>query len=455
LDPITLTVIATLTLLGGGFALYKTKPEVFAKIPGLGKLAGPRAITLDATLPDAGKQEVIAAIMTSKSAAQLQPVAQKYAAYPWASFELRYRAWELDGSKGAAPQPPVGGGVSVPEVMPGSAASAAQAAANPQTAADLAAQAAAMAAQAAHGGAPAYTPVTVPQNVPVPAGPPPAMAGVPQPPFDLSAASQHGAWQTDSAYIRAYQSALTYLAVRDGQPAWNPGGVDGKYGPHTGAAVLAFQRAKGLSADGECGRDCAAALAAAIGGSQTAGAQMTGAQGGYATAATMPMAQPSMQEHVAGGTQSVDRGSAGGRASAQEGVAGAPAAAPAGPFRRFAPSAEALRDAGFDEPVAGDNPTPNAVVHAAAGTRPAGTPFVRIRSTDKVYPRTIATIGTGSDRAGTSAIKHLVDINPHLAPTGIISQLTSGMEVNVPQSWAAPLKARGFAVFTDDGKEFG
>lgn len=40
----------------------------------------------------------------------------------------------------------------------------------------------------------------------------------------------------------------------------NPGVLDGKYGAHTAAAVTAFQRAKGLMADGEVGPQTAQAL---------------------------------------------------------------------------------------------------------------------------------------------------------------------------------------------------
>ncbi|MBD2702185.1 peptidoglycan-binding protein [Spirosoma sp. BT702] len=40
----------------------------------------------------------------------------------------------------------------------------------------------------------------------------------------------------------------------------NPGDIDGKYGPHTIAAVVAFQRLQGLVADGEVGEETATAL---------------------------------------------------------------------------------------------------------------------------------------------------------------------------------------------------
>lgn len=102
------------------------------------------------------------------------------------------------------------------------------------------------------------------------AGSPPA--GVPSPPFNLTYPGA-GAWQHDAAYIHAYQSALTFLAWKTSTPAWDPGGIDGKYGPHTAAAVSAFQSAKGLTVDGECGASTAAALTAALSTAQGSSAQ--------------------------------------------------------------------------------------------------------------------------------------------------------------------------------------
>ena len=103
-----------------------------------------------------------------------------------------------------------------------------------------------------------------------PAVPPPkiiyAPPGVqtPQPPFDLSGAVATGAWQHNAGYIRQYQGALTYLAGKENLPALDPQGVDGIFGPHTMAAVKAFQTEHSLVVDGEAGKNTASALALAV-----------------------------------------------------------------------------------------------------------------------------------------------------------------------------------------------
>lgn len=57
----------------------------------------------------------------------------------------------------------------------------------------------------------------------------------------------------DPAIVRKIQLALEEVHI-------DTGGVDGKYGPKTTAAVAAFQRKKGLVVDGEVGPQTAAAL---------------------------------------------------------------------------------------------------------------------------------------------------------------------------------------------------
>jgi hypothetical protein len=73
-----------------------------------------------------------------------------------------------------------------------------------------------------------------------------------------------GAYKSNAAYIKRYQAALTYLAQRD--PAYDPGGVDGKFGPNTAAAVKRFQFDHNLAPiDGFAGAATAAALDLATG----------------------------------------------------------------------------------------------------------------------------------------------------------------------------------------------
>jgi cytoskeletal protein RodZ len=57
--------------------------------------------------------------------------------------------------------------------------------------------------------------------------------------------------------VQALQQALKTLG-------YDPGAIDGDYGPATQAAVVAFQTAEGLSADGVAGPETLTALAAAL-----------------------------------------------------------------------------------------------------------------------------------------------------------------------------------------------
>jgi|HubBroStandDraft_3_1064219.scaffolds.fasta_scaffold00119_16 peptidoglycan hydrolase-like protein with peptidoglycan-binding domain len=76
-----------------------------------------------------------------------------------------------------------------------------------------------------------------------------------------------GAWKTSAAWILKYQTALTFLSKSKSKPAWDPKGVDGKFGPNTQAAVLAFQKdhPTNLKADGQCGTQTAASIDAELG----------------------------------------------------------------------------------------------------------------------------------------------------------------------------------------------
>ena len=59
-------------------------------------------------------------------------------------------------------------------------------------------------------------------------------------------------------------SAVRRLQQQLESEGFDPGGVDGKFGPRTQAAVMAFQRAKGLRVDGSVGENTSAALRRAL-----------------------------------------------------------------------------------------------------------------------------------------------------------------------------------------------
>ncbi len=129
-------------------------------------------------------------------------------------------------------------------------------------------------------------------NPPVAPSPTPAPAPG-QHPSPVSPYPGAGAYASNGAYITRYQNALQWLSQTQGQAAWDPKGVDGKYGPNTSAAVKAFQTAHGLTADGAAGADTAAALDVAMGYSAPAPAPApAAAPAAAATTAQAPGAMP-------------------------------------------------------------------------------------------------------------------------------------------------------------------
>jgi peptidoglycan hydrolase-like protein with peptidoglycan-binding domain len=79
------------------------------------------------------------------------------------------------------------------------------------------------------------------------------------------------------------------------QLGFDPNGVDGVYGPGTQAAVIAFQKAKGLTPDGICGPNTMAALqsSAAVAGANVSAATPS-ASAATAPAASLPPCNPTV-----------------------------------------------------------------------------------------------------------------------------------------------------------------
>lgn len=110
---------------------------------------------------------------------------------------------------------------------------------------------------------PGAPPAAPPAPADVPAGPP---LGLMLPPAPIGPSPGTGAWQTNKQFITRYQTSLTYLAHVLGHPAWDTGGIDGRFGPKTGAAVTAFQRDNHLTPiDGKVGTVTSSAIDALVG----------------------------------------------------------------------------------------------------------------------------------------------------------------------------------------------
>jgi peptidoglycan hydrolase-like protein with peptidoglycan-binding domain len=129
-----------------------------------------------------------------------------------------------------------------------------------------AATAAAIDAELGYSVAPAPSPAPAPITPAVVVQPAtPTTPAVLQQPAPVSPYPGPGAYQSNAAYIMRYQAALTFLAHAAGIAAWDPQGIDGKFGPNTQNAVKAFQSSHGLSpVDGECGAATAASLDTAV-----------------------------------------------------------------------------------------------------------------------------------------------------------------------------------------------
>jgi len=149
--------------------------------------------------------------------------------------------WFLTQKPATAPSPPAGG--AAPPPSPGSvAATVATMIGQPPLAHDPP-------------GPVVATPAAPPNLQPPP--------GVPRPPFNLTYPGS-GAWSSNHTFVATYQAALRFISWATGNASLDPGSVDGNYGPATKAAVQAFQKSAGLTADGQAGATTALALAQAV-----------------------------------------------------------------------------------------------------------------------------------------------------------------------------------------------
>ena len=82
------------------------------------------------------------------------------------------------------------------------------------------------------------------------------------------------------------------------QLGFDPNGVDGIYGPGTEAAIIAFQKAKGLTPDGICGPNTMAALqsSAAVAGANVSATTAAATASVAATATSLPPCNPTASQ---------------------------------------------------------------------------------------------------------------------------------------------------------------
>ena len=79
--------------------------------------------------------------------------------------------------------------------------------------------------------------------------------------------------------------------------------------------------------------------------------------------------------------------------------------------------------------------------------RPRPATYVVLRPSDRVWPETLAKIGSGNRKN----LSQLVALNPHLvsSSSGVWQHLVPGDEVCIPPAWVDNMRARGFLVKSD------
>jgi len=129
--------------------------------------------------------------------------------------------------------------------------------------------------------------------------------------MNSTAASQQSiqAMQKDPQWVRQVQQKLQ-------DQGYDVGGIDGKWGPKSSAALKEFQRAQGMQADGRLSQDAVTALGLDMQGSDSM-ATREGQTGGDATGAADSMSSP---QDATGAMDDPNRGAGGSPGTAGTGA---------------------------------------------------------------------------------------------------------------------------------------
>lgn len=409
-----------------------------------------RVVVLDKTLPDADAQLVLQAIIYNHDPAALTTMAAHYAGlgYACTAFELTLRAWELSKKKGPKPVRP---------------ASCAGSSATPSTATPAA-------------GPPGMSPQDVAS----------ACASI-DPTMDaVTCTAVLNALETSTSVndltsfaesIRtAHPRAAALLVIKanalaSGQPnpfaaipgAPSPGGPPAPAAA-PGASPAGSPTQSGPSAacpglDASLSPDQCTEVTAALASNYDA--QMLQIIALKYPAAQYPLASAALGTKIAllqlGGPAPAPAPTGGAEITqgTQAGAAGPPmivdGPAPAGmaPFLQGElnpPTIDpAIAEVAALTPQIGQI---SAMPAAYAPLRPRGHWFVEIRPQDRVWPASLAKMGSG---AQSGALPQLYAMNPHLqvGATGVVESFKVGDLVNIPGTWTDALIKRGFKVAKD------
>jgi hypothetical protein len=388
-----------------------------------------RTIVLDKNLPDPLAEQVIQAILYVPNPVTLDGMAQQLESggYPCAGYELRRRAWELGGSRGPSP--------TRPKSCAGAASPAGPAAAAVAPPEGMTQSQAAAACQSIDPTLDAVTCTAVLNAL-----------TTSQSSSDLTAFAD----SIRAAHPRAAALLITKAqAIAAGQPDPFASPAEGAPAPASPPVPLG-NPCGGL--DGNLTPEQCAQIQAALSAPDASMAQVLV---GQFPGSTYPLANGTLATKVvlaqmgAGASVPAPPPSA-----AQAGAAGPPmivdSAPPnAVPFTQGEvnqPTIDAAisQAADLSPPVGEVSSSPAAYVPI----RPRGYWHVAIRATDKVWPASLAKMGSS---AQSGALAQLTQMNPHLSAGSppVLESFHAGDEVNVPGAWTDNLIKRGFKVRKD------